>query len=86
MVAWRKLEESRKQENEAKRHRYREAIKNWEAAKAKARAEKKKFGQVKPKMEKLASPIPKPLVFAHEPGSSDDEDSEDDEDEDGLDE
>jgi len=82
LTAWKKREEERKQENDCKRQRYKDAVKAWEAAKVKARTEKQKFGQLKPKMEKLEGPIPKPPVYVHEEASSEDEEvsnGEDDE-------
>jgi hypothetical protein len=73
LAEWKKGEEVRKQENDKERRQYREADDVWEVAKARAKVKKRKFGQLKPKTQKLEGPIPKPPLILHDNNSSDDQ-------------
>jgi hypothetical protein len=60
MKEWRKVDEERKRQNVARRLRYKEEKTEWEAAKKKAVAQKKRFGVPAPKLGKCPGPYPKP--------------------------
>ena len=62
MKEWHKVDEERKRQNAARRLRYKEQKAEWEAAKKKAVAQKKRFGVPAPKLGKCPGPYPKPAL------------------------
>lgn len=79
MADWKEQEEARKLGNNQKCKRFRqEAVRVWSEEKARAKHEKQKFTEKKPKQEKLDSPIPKPPLPGGDDSSSTGSDTEKD--------
>ena len=84
MKEWHKVDEERKRQNVARRLRYKEEKTEWEAAKKKVVAQKKRCGVPAPKFGKCLGPYPKPaLVVPLGESENEGEEEEDSSDSDG---
>jgi hypothetical protein len=80
LARWKEQDDERKKQNEQIKVKYREAVEQWEAAREKAKQEKRRFGVLKPKRGPLLRAIPKPKKQAVV-GEGSDEGGDDDDDE-----
>ncbi|KIK78244.1 hypothetical protein PAXRUDRAFT_164514 [Paxillus rubicundulus Ve08.2h10] len=79
MKVWKEAEKVWLERNNARRQAYHDALALWNEECAQAKVERKRAGWAKPKLGKLKSLIPKPVVDGAEGDEAEGDNDEDDE-------